>query len=72
MAFTSDIYFLPALFFIYGIYAASTEGIAKAWITNIVSKDETATAIGTYTAFQSICAMVASMLAGWLLPFHPC
>ena len=66
MAFTSDIYFLPALFFIYGIYAASTEGIAKAWITNIVSKDETATAIGTYTAFQSICAMVASMLAGWL------
>ena len=66
MAFSTELYLFAILFFVYGIYAAATEGIAKAWISNIVTKDETATAIGTYTAFQSICAMVASALAGWL------
>jgi len=54
------------LFFLYGIYAAATEGIAKAWLTNICSKDKTATAIGTYTAFQSIATMIASSLAGFI------
>jgi MFS family permease len=52
------------LFFLYGLYAAATEGIAKAWITNICAKEDTATAIGTYTAFQSIGALAASSLAG--------
>jgi MFS family permease len=52
------------LFFVYGIYASATEGISKAWITNIAGKNETATAIGTYTAFQSISTMLASTLAG--------
>ena len=53
-----------ALFFLYGIYAAATEGVSKAWITNISDKSETATAIGTYTAFQSICTLLASIMAG--------
>ncbi len=52
------------LFFLYGIYAAATEGISKAWISNISAKEDTATAIGTYSAFQSICTMLASSLAG--------
>jgi MFS family permease len=54
------------LFFLYGIYAAATEGVSKAWISNIVDKSETATAIGTYSGFQSICAFVASSLCGLL------
>jgi len=54
------------LFFSYGIYAACTEGISKAWITKIVKEDETATAIGTYTGFQSIATLFASSFAGWL------
>jgi MFS family permease len=53
-----------ALFFLYGIYAGATEGIAKAWITTICKKEKTATAIGTYTAFQSIITLIASSLAG--------
>lgn len=52
------------LFFLYGIYAGATEGVAKAWITNISDKSDTATAIGTYTAFQSIAALVSSSCAG--------
>jgi MFS family permease len=66
MAFSTTIAGFVVAFTLYGIYAAATEGIAKAWITNIVSKDETATAIGTYTGFQSICALFASSLTGFL------
>ncbi len=54
------------LFFLYGLYAAATEGISKAWVSNIVNKTETATAIGTYTGLQSICALLASSLTGFL------
>ena len=46
------------------MYAAATEGISKAWISNIVDQKDVATAIGTYSGFQSICAMLASSLAG--------
>lgn len=54
------------LFFFYGMYAAATEGISKAWITKIIHNQNTATAIGTFTGFQSIATMLASALAGWL------
>jgi len=64
MAWSSNIYFFIALFFLYGIYAAATEGISKAWISNITDKKDTATAIGTYTGFQSICTMLASSITG--------
>ena len=64
-AFTSTYAFI-VLFFGYGLYAAATEGITKAWLSNLVSKENTATAIGTFSAFQSICAMIASSLAGLL------
>lgn len=64
MAFSKDIYTMGILFFFYGVYAAATEGISKAWISNISDKKETATAIGTYSGFQSICTMLASSLAG--------
>ena len=54
------------LFFLYGLYAAATDGIAKAWITNVAHKTQTATAVGTYTAFQSIAALIASSAAGFI------
>lgn len=52
------------LFFLYGLYAAATEGISKAWITNLTDRKDTATAIGLYSSFQSLCAMTASTLSG--------
>jgi len=64
MAVNSTLYGFLGLFFLYGIFAAATEGISKAWITNISDQKDVATAIGTYSGFQSICAMVASSLAG--------
>jgi MFS family permease len=66
MAFASGLTVFLGLFFLYGVYAACTESIAKAWITNIAVKSETATAIGLYSAAQSICAFAASSLAGLL------
>jgi MFS family permease len=64
MSFNTNLYGFFGLFFLYGIYAAATEGISKAWISNITDKKDTATAIGTYTGFQSICTMLASSLTG--------
>jgi len=64
MSFTTDLYFYFALFFIYGLYSAATEGISKAWISNIADKKDTATAIGTFTGLQSVCTMLASSLTG--------
>ncbi|RTY67189.1 MFS transporter [Flavobacterium sp. GSP27] len=66
MAFTKNSYIIGGLFLIYGVYAAATEGISKAWISNISDKKDTATAIGTYSGFQSICALLASSFAGVL------
>jgi MFS family permease len=64
MAVNTNLYLFFGLFFLYGIYASATEGISKAWITNITDKKDTATAIGTYTGLQSICTMLASSLTG--------
>ncbi|MCC6283021.1 MAG: MFS transporter, partial [Saprospiraceae bacterium] len=64
MAFAETTLAFFGLFALYGVYAAATEGVAKAWISNISAKEDTATAIGTFTAFQSLAALLASSLAG--------
>lgn len=66
MAFNTHLYVFFVLFFLYGVYAAATEGVSKAWISNITDKKDTAAAIGTFTGFQSICTMIASSLAGFI------
>ena len=64
MAITNQLWWFGFLFFLYGVYAAATEGVAKAWISNIADKKDTATAIGTYTGFQSVCSLFASSFTG--------
>ena len=41
-----------------------TEGISKAWVSNLCEQKDTATAIGTYTAFSSVATLIASLIAG--------
>lgn len=65
-AFNPSVTGIFILFFIYGLYAAATEGITKAWITNIAHKTDTATAVGFFTSCQSICALFASIIAGFI------
>lgn len=64
--FTSSPVIVYGLFFVYGIYAAATEGIAKAWITNMAHEQNTATAIGFYTSMESVSSLLASLIAGIL------
>jgi MFS family permease len=64
MAVNTNLYLFIGLFFLYGMYASATEGISKAWISNITDKKDTATAIGTFSGLQSICTMLASSLTG--------
>jgi MFS family permease len=59
----------PALLFagfvLYGIYAAATEGISKAWLAHMAPTDS-GTALGFFNSCQSICTMLASVLTGAL------
>ncbi|CAH1002556.1 hypothetical protein LEM8419_03430 [Neolewinella maritima] len=57
------------LFALYGIYAAATEGNAKAWISHVSPQSEMGTATGAYGAFESLAALGASSAAGlvWLV-----
>jgi MFS family permease len=51
------------LFILYGIFSASTEGISKAWITNI-HPEKASSAVGVYAGWNSIFTMISSSLAG--------
>jgi MFS family permease len=71
-AINNNIYVFMVLFFLYGVYASATEGVAKAWISNLVRKKETASAIGMFTGLQSISSLLASSLTGLLwITFGP-
>lgn len=64
MALLDGVWLFSILFFGYGVYAAATEGISKAWISNLARREDTATAIGFYSAFQSISLLLASTITG--------
>lgn len=51
-------------FFLYGLFASATEGIGKAWISNLVPSEEVGTAIGMFTGLQSFATFFASVIAG--------
>lgn len=64
MSFNHYPFMFYILFFLYGIYAASTEGISKAWISTITDKKDIATAIGLFSSFHSLTTLVASSFTG--------
>ncbi len=66
MSYTSEVPLVFGLFFVYGIYAAATEGISKAWISHVTDKKDIATAIGNFAGLQSICTLIASSMMGFI------
>ncbi len=66
MGFATSLVVFGILFFLYGIYAACSEGISKALISNMAKKPDTATAIGFYSSLASVFSLLASSLAGLL------
>jgi len=57
------------LFFLYGIYAASTEGVAKAWISKIIPNKDAGTALGFFATVSSLSIFLASSVFGLLWSF---
>ena len=54
------------LFATYGIYQAFTEGVTKAYVSDLVPAGQRAGAIGLYYTVAGLCQLGASLLAGWL------
>ena len=55
-----------ALFLVYGIYAAATEGVAKAFVTDLVPKSARGSAMGWFNGLTGISALPANLIGGWL------
>lgn len=62
--FAHSVVHFALVFTLYALYAAATEGISKAMIAKMSRPEHTATAIGFYTSFASICTMLASFAGG--------
>lgn len=58
--------FLWFLFPFYGIYMALTEGVGKAYISNLVPQEKAGTAFGIYQTTIGLCTFFASLIAGLL------
>lgn len=54
------------LFFLYGLYYATTEGIQKSYVADMVPEGKRGMAMGTFNALTGIAALPASVLAGVL------
>ena len=61
-----DMWTFGALFALYGLYAAATEGVGKAWVSTLCNKADTGAALGTLGGLSSLAALLASGLTGVL------
>jgi MFS family permease len=55
-----------ALFALYGLYSASTDGVQKAFVSDIIDKNKQGTGLGIYNALLGITLLPASLIAGLL------
>ena len=55
-----------ALFLVYGIYAAATEGIGKALVTDLAPSGRRGTALGWFNGLTGMAALPANLISGWL------
>jgi MFS family permease len=58
--------FIWVLFALYGLYASATEGVLKAWVSDLVPDQNRGSAIGLITMSSSIAMMIGSITAGFL------
>lgn len=59
-------YIVWMLFALYGIYASATEGVSKAWVSDLIPAELRGTAIGLLTMLSSFAVMLGSFLTGIL------
>jgi MFS family permease len=65
-AFINETFFIWIFFAFYGLYAAATEGVSKAWISDLVPDEMRGSAIGLMTMLSSFAIMLGSITAGFL------
>lgn len=65
-ALVPNINFIWLLFAFYGIYAAATEGVSKAWVSDLIPDEQRGSAIGLLTMLSSFAIMFGSFLTGVL------
>ncbi|MBN1533289.1 MAG: MFS transporter [Spirochaetes bacterium] len=56
---------------VYGVYYAMTEGVEKAFVSDIAPAGSKATALGFYHTITGIGLLPASIIAGFLFTVHP-
>ena len=49
---------------LYGTYTALTDGVSRAWVTDLVPADERGTALGIHAAVSGVCLLIAGVWAG--------
>ena len=64
--FASDSRWIWLLFPVYGLYMALTDGVGKAFVSDMVAEDHRATALGLYHLTLGVFAFSASLIAGIL------
>ena len=65
-ALAPEIELIWLLFALYGIYAAATEGISKAWVSDLIPDEQRGSAIGLLTMMTSLSIMFGSFITGIL------
>jgi MFS family permease len=65
-AFTSETIYVWMLFVVYGLYAALTDGIGRAYVVDLVPFDKRATALGIYHTAIGMMMLFSNLIAGIL------
>ncbi|MCX6332908.1 MAG: MFS transporter [Bacteroidia bacterium] len=63
---TTSLGAIISLFALYGLYSAATDGIQKAFISDMIDKNKKGTGLGIYNALLGITLLPASLIAGSL------
>lgn len=64
--YSKNLFSLLIVLFLYGLYAAASEGISKALLAQTIPKNESGSAMGTFAGLQSIALLIASSLCGFI------
>jgi MFS family permease len=64
--FTKSVESIVALFALYGLYSAATDGIQKAFVSDTIDNNKQGTGLGIYNALLGITLLPASVIAGLL------
>jgi MFS family permease len=60
---------LIILFALYGLYSASTDGVQKALVSDLIDDDKRGTGLGLYNAVLGITLLPASLIGGILYQY---